>query len=311
VLSKKYNTAYTQSNLNNHLGVPLTLLSIKKEHEIAIIEMGANHPGEIAALCHIADPKYGLITNIGKAHLEGFGTVKNIIETKTALYRAANVLFVNEEDEVLRDAVNGMPSNETKKEIIFFGKNNLHHTPQITPYLAVELFGNKIQTQLTGNYNIPNILAAATIGRYFGVPEQDICNAIAEYTPTNNRSQIIKTKTNTIIADCYNANPTSMQAALENFLQMEATNKLAILGDMLELGSSSAKEHQALIDFCETNHLETIFIGTHFYSMKNNHFKFFTYTEECNRYLETHKIENTLILLKGSRGIHLEKIIIL
>ena len=310
VLSKKYNTAYTQSNLNNHIGVPLTLLSIKKEHEIAIIEMGANHTGEIETLCHIAEPEYGLITNIGKAHLEGFGSVENIIETKTALYRAANVLFVNEENEILRNEVRDMLLKGQTKEIVFFGKNDIHCTPQTNPYLIVELFGHQIQTQLTGNYNIPNMLAAATIGRYFGVTEQDICNAIATYTPTNNRSQIIKNKTNTIIADCYNANPSSMQAALENFLQIEATHKLAILGDMLELGNSSAKEHQALIDFCEANHLETIFIGTHFYSMKNNRFHFFTHAEECNRYLETHKIENTLLLLKGSRGIHLEKITI-
>jgi len=231
VLSKKYKTAYTQGNLNNHIGVPLTLLSIKKEDEIAIIEMGANHSGEIEELCKIAQPDYGLITNIGKAHLEGFGSVENVIETKTALYRAAQVLFVNAEDGVLREkgekekgeispsnfegVSEGLGSLSQKSKIILYGKTtNINgHIIEMNPYLVIELFGRKIQTHLTGNYNLPNILGAAAIGRYFGVPDQDICDAIAEYQPQNHRSQIIKSETNTIIADYYNANPTSMQAA--------------------------------------------------------------------------------------------------
>ena len=304
VLSKKHKTAFTQGNLNNHIGVPLTLLSITKEDEIAVIEMGANHVGEIAELCNIVLPDYGLITNIGKAHLEGFGTVENIIETKTALYRAARVLFVNAEDEVLRE------KGEGRKEKVFYGKNTgISATiTAMNPCLEIELFGNKIQTQLTGNYNLPNILAAAAIGRFFYVSTDDICAAISEYLPQNNRSQIIKNKTNTIIADYYNANPTSMKAALENFLQIEASQKMAILGDMLELGENSLSEHQAIIDFCTSKHLETFFIGTNFFTLKNGDAHFFMNVQDYNVYLKKCNIENQMILLKGSRGGHLEDI---
>ncbi|MCL2301903.1 MAG: UDP-N-acetylmuramoyl-tripeptide--D-alanyl-D-alanine ligase [Lentimicrobiaceae bacterium] len=333
VLSKKYKTAYTQGNLNNHIGVPLTLLSIKNDDEIAVIEMGANHPGEIAELCQIAQPDYGLITNIGKAHLEGFGSIENIIETKTALYRAAQVLFVNAEDPILRYAVCGMRCEvqdmrceiNGKDEVtidlphtthriphttIYYGKN----TPisgeivEMNPYLLINLFGKKIQTHLTGNYNLPNILGAAAIGHFFNVSNQDICDAIAEYAPQNHRSQIIKNGANTIIADYYNANPTSMKAALDNFFQIEAPHKLAILGDMLELGEDSLSEHQAIIDFCESKNIDAIFIGSIFYTLKNERFKFFMNVEDCNNYLKNNKMKDKLILLKGSRGIHLENI---
>jgi len=357
VLSKKYKIAYTQGNLNNHIGVPLTLLSIKSDDEIAVIEMGANHPGEIAELCQIVKPDYGLITNIGKAHLEGFGTVENIIETKTALYRAARVLFVNGEDKVLREkarrrdgakarrheggmekeeipspleekvADGGLPPDDgrgayKKSNIIFYGKNTdtFGKILDMNPCLVIDLFGNKIQTHLTGNYNLPNILAAAAIGGYFGVPEQDVCDAIAEYIPQNHRSQIIKNGTNTIIADCYNANPTSMKAALDNFLQIEAPHKLAILGDMLELGENSLSEHQAIIEHCESSHLITIFIGSNFYKLKNERALFFANVEDFNNSLISpsnfervpegrgSSLENKFILLKGSRGIHLENV---
>jgi len=332
VLSKKYNTAFTQGNLNNHIGVPLTLLSITKEHEIAVIEMGANHVGEIGELCRIIQPDYGIITNIGKAHLEGFGSIENIIETKTALYRAAKVIFVNGEDEVLmRYAVRGVRCEvrgvrcevrgvrcevrgeryEVRGErYVVYGKNTETdgEVVEMNPYLVINLWGNTIQTLLTGNYNLSNILATAAIGKYFGVPEQDICKAIAEYRPQNNRSQIIINNTNTIIADYYNANPTSMKAALDNFLLIETPNKLAILGDMLELGETGATEHQTIIRYCETNKLETIFIGEEFNKLKTHHFLFFNNVEDCNEYLKNKTIENNLILIKGSRGIHLEKI---
>ena len=313
VLSKKYKTAYTQGNLNNHIGVPLTLLCIKTDDEIAAIEMGANHPGEIAELCQIARPEYGLVTNIGKAHLEGFGTIENIIETKTALYRAANVVFVNNEDEVLKQKAEGyemMRRLDDEMIISYYGKNTeiSGEIAEMNPCLVIELFGKKIQTQLTGNYNLPNILGAAAIGHYFHIPADDICNAIAEYTPQNNRSQIIKSKTNTIIADYYNANPTSMRAALENFLQINCSQRLAILGDMLELGEDYLREHKAIIDFCEANNLKTIFVGTHFFTLKNNRSHFFPNIEKCNNYLEREKIQNQLILIKGSRGVHMEAI---
>jgi UDP-N-acetylmuramoyl-tripeptide--D-alanyl-D-alanine ligase len=328
VLSKKYKTAFTQGNLNNHIGVPLTLLSITKDDEIAVIEMGANHPGEIEELCRIAQPEYGLITNIGKAHLEGFGTIENIIETKTALYRAARILFVNGEDEILVHECRDVACN-VSTNVIVYGNNTETSTTilQMTPCLLIHLFGKKIQTHLTGNYNLPNILGAAAIGRFFGVPDEDICEAIAEYSPQNQRSQIIKNETNTIIADYYNANPTSMKAALDNFLQIEAPHKLAILGDMLELGENSRAEHQAVIDFCEANHIETIFIGSIFYTLKNERFKFFKNVEEGNNYLKDQKsplkfeevdgeagrdslYKDYFILIKGSRGIRLENIVL-
>ena len=280
--------------------------------------MGANHLGEIEELCQIAQPEYGLITNIGKAHLEGFGTIENIIETKTALYRAADVLFVNAEDEILRGAVCKKEKGESisrwlqpTERVVFYGKNTdiSGSIIEMNPCLVVNLFGNTIQTQLTGNYNLPNILGAAAMGRYFGVAEQDICEAIAAYSPQNNRSQIIKNETNTIIADFYNANPTSMKAALDNFFQITAPQKVAILGDMLELGESSAREHQEIIDFCQAKKLETFFIGENFFKIKNNHFHFFKNVDECNSYLKYNTIQNKFVLLKGSRGIRLEEII--
>ena len=310
ILSKKYKTAYTQGNLNNHIGVPLTLLSIKEDDEIAVVEMGANHPGEIAELCRIAQPEYGLITNIGKAHLEGFGTVENIIETKTALYNAAKVIFVNKEDKVLREKGEGRKEKGENIPPKYYGKNTdiYGEIIEMNPYLVVEMFGKKNQTYLTGSYNLPNILGASAIGHYFEVSTNNICDAIVEYIPQNSRSQIIRNKTNTIIADYYNANPTSMKAALENLLQIEAPQKLAILGDMLELGDSTSFEHQAIIDFCESNNLETIFIGSNFLKLKNKNSLFFINVDEYNNYQKNNKIENCLILMKGSRGIHLEKI---
>jgi UDP-N-acetylmuramoyl-tripeptide--D-alanyl-D-alanine ligase len=325
VLSKKYKTAYTQGNLNNHIGVPLTLLSITKEDEIAVIEMGANHLGEIEELCQIAQPDYGLITNIGKAHLEGFGSIENIIETKTALYRAARVIFVNGEDEILMGKCRG---KARLAPTVIYGKNTPISTTllKMTPCLNINLFGKNIQTQLTGNYNLSNILGAAAIGRFFGVSENDICEAIAAYTPQNHRSQVIHSGSNTIIADYYNANPTSMRAALDNFLQIEAPHKVAILGDMLELGENSIPEHKVIIDFCEANHLETIFIGSIFHSLKNERFLFFKDVEECNHYLGSSTevepppngvlkgrgsiFQNSFILIKGSRGIKLENIVL-
>jgi len=313
VLSKKFRTVYTQGNLNNHIGVPLTLLSITNEDEIAIVEMGANHVGEIEFLCQIAQPNYGLITNIGKAHLEGFGSIENIIETKTAIYHETQIVFVNKEDQVLREKAE---SRKQKAEGIlpkYYGRGTdiSGEIVAMNPCLVVALFGKKIQTHLTGNYNLPNILAAAAIGRYFNVLTEDICNAIAGYFPQNHRSQIIKIETNTIIADFYNANPTSMMAALGNFLLIEAPNKLAILGDMFELGENSRLEHQAIIDFCKSNHLKTIFIGTNFFSLHNEGFRFFLDLQECNHYLQNNKVENHFILIKGSRGAHLEEMSLL
>jgi len=336
VLSKKYKVAYTQGNLNNHIGVPLTLLSIKKDDQMAVIEMGANHPGEIEELCQIAQPDYGLITNIGKAHLEGFGSMENIIKTKTALYQAAKMLFVNNEDELLMQKAEGrkqkrnspplkkprgglegvtatdkQESLSKKSNIIYYGANT-EFSGQIVdmnPCLVINLFGKRIQTRLAGQYNLPNILGAVAIGRFFNISTDDIGNALSEYTPQHNRSQIIENKNNTIIADCYNANPTSMKAALENFLQLEAPHKLAILGDMLELGENSLCEHQAIIDFCKLKNIDVIFIGENFFKLKDKYSpQFFKTVEECNHYLKNNKLQNRLVLMKGSRGVHLEDV---
>ena len=310
VLSKKYKTAYTQGNLNNHIGVPLTLLSIKEDDEIAVIEMGANHPGEIAELCAIALPDYGIITNIGKAHLEGFGSVENIIETKTALYRAAKVLFINAEDKILSSyALTLLRSYGLN----YYGKNTdvSGSIVAMNPCLVIKLFDREIETQLTGNYNLPNILAAASIGRFFNVSTDAICQAISEYSPQHQRSQIVKSESNTIIADYYNANPTSVLAALENFLQIEASHKWVILGDMLELGEKTLSEHQLIIDFCEQNKLKTCFIGENYYALKNGRSGFFRNIDEFNNHQKSSaKLINTLVLIKGSRGIHLENVII-
>ena len=328
VLSKKYKTAFTKGNLNNHIGVPLTLLSIKQDDEIAVIEMGANHTGEIAELCEIVQPDYGLITNIGKAHLEGFGTIDNIIETKTALYRAAQTIFVNGEDEILIHAANKFKVQSSKVQefkknsygltvlrsygLHFYGANtNISgQILEMNPCLVINLFNKKIQTQLTGDYNLSNILAAAAIGHFFNVSTENICDAIAGYTPQNQRSQIVKNKDNTIIADYYNANPTSVKAALDSFLKIEAPHKLAILGDMLELGENSVAEHQTIIDFCEKNNIETCFVGEIYYSLKNGRSHFFANVQDCNNYLKNNKRINALILIKGSRGISLENIVI-
>ena len=316
VLSKKYNTAYTKGNLNNHIGVPLTLLSINKDDEIAVVEMGANHPGEIAELCAIALPDYGLITNIGKAHLEGFGSIENIIETKTALYRAATTLFVNNDDNILKqNAECSGTGNNNASALLLYGNNTdvSGKVIEMNPNLVVELFGKLIQTQLTGNYNLSNILAAAAIGKHFNISTTDICDAIAEYAPQNQRSQIVNSKDYTIISDYYNANPTSVKAALDNFLQIKATHKLAILGDMLELGENSLAEHQTIINFCESHHITTCFIGAIFYSLKNERSHFFLSVQDFNVFLKTYTFSSskTLILIKGSRGIHLEDIYLL
>jgi UDP-N-acetylmuramoyl-tripeptide--D-alanyl-D-alanine ligase len=232
------------------------------------------------------------------------------------LYRAARVVFVNAGDEVLREKGERRREKGERRRgnIIYYGSAadpSLDTTIlEMNPCLLINLFGNKVQTHLIGSYNLPNILGAAAIGRYFDVPVEDICSAISEYTPQNNRSQIIKKDTNTIIADYYNANPTSMRAALDNFLQIENPLKLAILGDMLELGKETLPEHQAIIDFCKTENLKAIFIGTNFRTLKNKHFPFFTNVQDCNEYLQEHKVENTLILLKGSRGVRLEEVVL-
>ena len=319
VLSKKFKTLATKGNLNNHIGVPLTVLSITKEHEMAVIEMGANHLEEIHRLCQIALPNYGLITNIGKAHLEGFGSIKNIIEAKTELYqhlhKYGGTAFVNKDDATLMKHASLLVH-------CAYGKSEAQCIGEITandPYISLRWknFENKnpienqeiVSTQLIGNYNFNNILSAICIGDYFEVDENDINEAIRSYVPSNNRSQVIKKNGNTILMDAYNANPTSMKAALENFIEMNGDNKVLILGDMLELGAASKEEHQNIVQLIEENHFAQVLLVGQLFSETKNLAQCFPSNIEAIEWLKGKPIEKAHILIKGSRGIRLEKIV--
>ena len=306
VLSEKFKTACTQGNFNNHIGVPLTLLSIRPEHEIAIVEMGANHPGEIADLCRIARPDHGLITNIGKAHIEGFGSVEEIIHTKKALYRSVmedhGTLFVNINDAILR---NGL----AYEKVVYYAEGGEKRIVSLAPYLELSLEHSHVLTHLTGSYNVYNCLGAAAIGQFFGVTEEQIAHALSHYEPSNHRSQIDEIKGNTIISDYYNANPTSMEAALRNLALLQAPRKLGILGDMLELGAISSQEHLHIIKLCQELSIEAYFVGKNFAEHHPEH-SFLT-VEDLNAALAGNSIENHLILIKGSNGMHLGRLSLL
>ena len=309
ILSRKYKVGYTQGNLNNHIGVPLTLLSITNEHEMAIVEMGATHPGEIADLCTLSMPNYGLITNIGTAHIEGFLSKENIITTKKALYRSVmacnGTLFVNIDDDILMQGLNYQPivTYSTQKQADINGK-----IARNDGLISIELFGKEVNTHLTGAYNLYNMLAAAAVGQYFGVSEEDICAALADYQPANHRSQVEHKGSNTIIADYYNANPTSMTAALQNLIGIEHPHKVAILGDMRELGSVSDEEHTRIIKLCNDNNIETYFVGSEFRKHLAGDPHSFANVDEANDYLAATPISNGIILVKGSHSIHLDKL---
>ena len=308
ILRQHYNAVATRGNLNNHIGVPLTLLSIKPDDEIAIVEMGANHPGEIAQLCQFVEPTFGLITNIGTAHIEGFGSQENIIKTKSALYEAVRkqegTLFVNADDELL------MSLTADDEQVIYYGHDEESaargEVVEMNPYLKIRLFGQEVETHLTGKYNLNNMLAAAAVGHTFGVAATEIAAAIANYNPSNNRSQIIKTEKNTIIADFYNASPTSMTAALHNLAEIQHPHKMAILGEMRELGSVSTAEHKKIMQLTQELNIQALFVGEEFQKVAENELTFKD-TEALNLHLQTHPIENAMLLVKGSRGIHLEK----
>lgn len=308
VLETKYKVAYTQGNLNNHIGVPLTILAIPRDTQIAIIEMGANHVGEIEDLCQIALPNLGIITNIGTAHIEGFGSKENIILTKTALYHAVKkqkgTIFANINDAILTKHL------QDYEQAIYYGNAQCACNGKVinmTPFLQMQVGDQQFETHLTGEYNLYNILCAVTVGLHFGIELKDACNAIAHYEPQNHRSQIIVQKSNTIIADYYNANPTSMNAALLNLSHLNHPKKVAILGDMLELGNVSQEEHRKVVDFCQKNGIESYFVGRNFGQFSSSLHHFYDNTDELNQYLKNHPITDAMILLKGSRGIHLEK----
>lgn len=316
VLSKKYKVESTKGNLNNHIGVPLTLLSMNKNTEIGVVEMGANHPGEIKALCEIANPDFGLITNIGKAHLEGFGSFEGVIKTKSEMYdfirTKGGKCFLNADNPILKKQADGI-------EQITYGNSTNYFMPgEIAGsgnYLVAKALFPKgwlyLKSNLVGNYNFENLIAAACVGKFFDIDPLKIQEAIAEYIPSNNRSQLIQKEKNTIIMDAYNANPTSMMAALTNFVDNANKNKCVILGDMLELGESSAEEHQRIVDFVDKNDFNDVyFVGSNFLATTSQkQKKKFEQVELLSNYLKTQPIENKLILIKGSRGIHLERIL--
>ena len=315
VLSQEYNVLATQGNLNNHIGVPLTLLRIKKEHEIVIVEMGASHVGEIRFLAEMALPNYGLITNVGHAHIEGFGSFENVVKAKGELYEFIRStkdgkIFIDYSNSLLREMSEGITS-------IYYGlEENLFISGKVTsisPFLALEWkFGNKrnkVQTNMIGEYNLSNALAAITIGKYLGVKASLICKAIEEYVPTNNRSQLKKTEKNMLIIDAYNANPTSMHAALENFDHMDVNHKVLILGDMKELGPDTDMEHQKIADYISDHNFDRVmFIGDNFSRVKTKYPRFKN-LDHLKEYLEKDPVEDSYILLKGSRGVQLEKCI--
>lgn len=318
VLSKKYNVLYTQGNLNNHIGVPLTLLNLTKEHEIAIIEMGASHIGDIKELTDIANPSHGIITNIGEAHIEGFGSYENVIHTKTELYKAISenkgTLFYNSKDAILKKH---LPTNTINISYSIEGKGMISgHLETQNPFLAfhwenIDYTSTVVKSQLVGIYNLNNILAAICIGRHFGVDAWLINRAIEDYRPSNNRSQLEKTANNTLLIDCYNANPTSTKLALESFAKLSGDNKLFILGDMLELGEESLTYHNKIIAETKTLGLQGLFVGTEYKIAGNGDESIlkFENTEEVRQFLLAAIPKNNFILLKGSRGIGLEKLI--
>ncbi len=312
VLSKKYKTKATIGNLNNHIGVPLTLLSFTTETEVGIVEMGANHKKEIEFLCELAMPDYGYITNFGKAHLEGFGGTEGVIQGKSEMYEYLSendkLAFINLEDPI---------QVEKAKRLKFysFGINKANADVNITavkasPFVEVAFSNLTIKSHLIGLYNSNNINAAITIGKYFNVEEEKIKEAIESYIPENNRSQLLTKGSNKIILDAYNANPSSMAVAVENFLQLESANKIMILGDMFELGNESLSEHKALIDSLITeDSVQCFFVGAAFYANKVDKANFSFY-ETFDAFSDSFKglaVENTTMLIKGSRGMALER----
>ncbi|HTE01038.1 MAG TPA: UDP-N-acetylmuramoyl-tripeptide--D-alanyl-D-alanine ligase [Mucilaginibacter sp.] len=336
VLSQRFNTYATLGNLNNHIGVPLTILSINASHEAAVIEMGANHQKEIELLCSISQPTHGLITNVGKAHLEGFGGVEGVKKGKGELYDYLSrevrksgspeerIAFVNSDDPVLME----MQHARSLKKVVYYGSIDLDNlvSGQLTensPYLTLQWTNNEtgksydVKSQLTGAYNLDNILAAICIGVYFKLSADEINAGISGYQPKNNRSQITQTATNTLICDYYNANPSSMFVAIENLGKIKANHKVLVLGDMFEMGQESAAEHEAVIrKALDTLVDERIFIGKELYSVSPKVRKsgspevvFYNTVEEAIAALKANPVKNATVLIKGSRGMALERLV--
>ncbi len=312
VLKQKFNCTATNGNLNNHIGVPLTLLSMKPDTEIGVVEMGANHKGEIADLCEIAQPDFGYITNFGKVHLEGFGSLKGVIQAKTEMYaylrKENKMAFINAEDEIQVESSKGM------KNVNFCSKNSDYPVEFIgaDPYVKVVFENMVLQSKLIGKYNYLNIATAIAIGKYFGVSNTQIKESIEEYVPSNNRSQIIVKGSNEIILDAYNANPESMKVAIENLSQISAENKVAILGDMYEVGESSLEEHQKLVQMLSNSDIRTAYlIGDQFSKILIDDENIYQYKniEDFRINMDRSKLKQAMILIKASRGMALERVL--
>ncbi|MGV3509336.1 MAG: UDP-N-acetylmuramoyl-tripeptide--D-alanyl-D-alanine ligase [Sphingobacteriaceae bacterium] len=318
ILSVKYKTYATRGNLNNHIGVPLTLLAIDKSIEIAIIEMGANHQQEIAALCKIAEPTLGLITNVGKGHLEGFGGFEGVKKGKGELYdflkSTSGQAFINQDSEHLME----MAQNRQLKNVVYYSVSSdsslrgeiIENDPFLTIDWIADTERHRVKTNLTGPYNLENVLAGIAIGKYFDLSADEINLGISSYNPANNRSQITKTESNTLICDYYNANPSSMSAALDNFSAISARNKVLILGDMFELGDESVSEHKAIVEKAiGIKADEKIFIGKNFFQNKSEQALFFETTEEAYESIKQRQLKDSTVLIKGSRGMKMEKLV--
>ena len=317
VLQQKYNVHATKGNLNNHIGVPLTLLSMSGDTEIAIIEMGANQPNDIGELCEICRPTHGMITNIGRAHLEGFGSIDGVARAKGQLFdflrSMESLVFLNSSDSKLTDMARGIQTftfstDNTPAEV----RGELTDREITVSFRwRVNEQWHPVRTQMSGSYNLANLMAATAVGCYFKVSPDSICRALENYVPSNNRSQVMKSKHNTVVLDAYNANPTSVEKALLDFSAIRIPGKkLVILGDMLEVGEESLEAHEAVIDFLTEHEIPGILVGPIYQSVLKNQpgFQSFEKVDEAKKYLEQNPVQNCCILVKGSRGIQLEKL---
>jgi len=310
VLQQKYRVLSTKGNLNNHIGVPLTLLRLTEKDELAVVEMGANHPGNIKELVHIALPDYGLITNIGKAHLEGFGSFEGVIKTKGELYdflrEHHKKVFINEDNEILRSISAGLDKITYGTSDTYYVKGEIVNSE---PFLSMNWNKHVIHTNLIGAYNFENVLAAIAIGSYFDVPADKIVKALEEYIPQNNRSQFKETGKNKLIIDAYNANPTSMKASLSNFFQLSFPNKIVILGDMKELGSQSGEEHGDMVKLLSDTSLKEAFLIGPCFKQANTAFYAYNDVDEFLAWLQQNPIQDATILIKGSNSMNLMKVV--
>ncbi len=327
VLSEKYKVLATEANFNNDVGVPKTLFRLNKEHEIAIIEMGASHPGDIKTLAETAEPTCGLITNVGRAHLQGFGSFEGVIKTKCELYdflrtRQDGLVFLNADNEYLVDQIQDEDvlwvtpySSDPEKQYTCISGEVVACDPLLKfrwrkPLMDLEEQGasqkwHKVQTQLIGAYNLDNLLAAIAVGINFGVDRKSICHALENYQPTNSRSQLTVTEHNRLIVDAYNANPSSMEAALQNFQLIEAPRKMVILGDMRELGEASAEEHQHMVELIAHTDINEVWLVGDEFAKTDCPYRKFRDVDEVKKTLHDHPIDDTTILIKGSNSIRL------